>query len=893
MASSLPVKSAAAGSPTPTAASETDASPRARPTRLQNSVRRLSSQAGVDFMEDLHHCDQKVLHGLSKATFIDRRWANAMDHIQNNSLANNENDVQELLQQGAKAFGLWRLSDAALAGLLPHIKHTAAESGASSPGLSQYLNVLSADDRGVGSQSMQMNPPSSMRPGNSKKPGRLSRAKTADRQLWEDSSETKTWGALLHHTNMWWFKRTMAAFVVVWSVAYAYWLCFLKAQGLVPLFGWPVFLARGAGMGTAILSGFMYLSMARTFMKVCYKVLPAGSLWLTFLDGHKDIHIFTGKCLVFAAALHACSHLVGSVEGIASSTPEQLNEVLFCANPSQFLVRWNLSWLQYPTCPVDKPLTYLEVVYKTMPGITGVLLVILLSIIGMTSRKIARAKRFEVFWYLHNMAIALWPVLLFFHGSNGWMGIGVPLVIWTCSIPIGLYMIDRIGRVLRYYCLYWRGAVRVVEAVVRPGRKDGANGALVNLSISRPRYLWNFEPGMYAFLCMPEYAPFQWHPFTISSGRKDAHVEFIINGVGDWTEALAQKCLDSLRNGSALPKIALDGPYPAPTQSALSNDVLVAIGAGVGITPCLSLLATITSLMEDEQSACKVNLKAAHFFWLTRSMDELLFGRRHFAKIAACPRLRECIHLHLHCTGCEPDGDAAAYLFRQAIRLQSGRDRDTFKEALGDGLAAAKPDVSLPWCWLHGGKQDVLWLSGLADESPERRAHQGPRFSRENLGAEAGTTEEATSAAVSTIRNSADIECGEAIAAPEATDEAIVAGNEACELRLPTAPNWSKQDFEMTAASPSPPPPCDSIMKEPKSAAVKGLLLPVAFGRPDWKHELPAVGKTWPEDDLHIYVCGNNQLVASLKEVCDHCNDNASLQGRGDQRFNLHYERFG
>merc|ERR1712151_542977 len=128
--------------------------------------------------------------------------------------------------------------------------------------------------------------------------------------------------------------------------------------------------------------------------------------------------------------------------------------------------------------------------------------------------------------------------------------------------------------------------------------------------------------------------PLQWHPFTISSGQRDEHVEFIIAGVGDWTQMLARRCLENRDEDLPLPKIALDGPYPAPTQSAMSMEVLVAVGAGVGITPFLSLMSTIVSLFETGKGARKSQLKEAHFYWLTRSTDELLFGRRHFAKIA-------------------------------------------------------------------------------------------------------------------------------------------------------------------------------------------------------------------------------------------------------------------
>lgn len=35
---------------------------------------------------------------------------------------------------------------------------------------------------------------------------------------------------------------------------------------------------------------------------------------------------------------------------------------------------------------------------------------------------------------------------------------------------------------------------------------------------------------------MPEYAPLQWHPFTITSGEDDHTVNFLISGIGDWTQ---------------------------------------------------------------------------------------------------------------------------------------------------------------------------------------------------------------------------------------------------------------------------------------------------------------------------------------------------------------------
>lgn len=55
----------------------------------------------------------------------------------------------------------------------------------------------------------------------------------------------------------------------------------------------------------------------------------------------------------------------------------------------------------------------------------------------------------EFFWKLHNVAIFLWPILLFLHGSQGWIGIGIPLVIVVSGLPIVLYALTRVARMLR------------------------------------------------------------------------------------------------------------------------------------------------------------------------------------------------------------------------------------------------------------------------------------------------------------------------------------------------------------------------------------------------------------------------------------------------------------
>ena len=310
-------------------------------------------------------------------------------------------------------------------------------------------------------------------------------------------------------------------------------------------------------------------------------------------------------------------------------------------------------------------MTFTEAAFLTMPGLTGVLLTLVLVALALTSQPKFRALRFEIFSKIHTVGIVTWPILLFLHGSQGWVGIGIPLVLVVCGLPILLYVSARLARLLRYYL----NSVRVLRAVVRPGPgKTEAEGALVQLELSRPRCLWRWKghAGMYAFICMPEYALWQWHPMTITSGSEDSTVNFLVAGIGDWTQELAKRCLSG-----RLPRLALDGPFTAPTQSALDKRVLVAVGAGVGVTPFISLLSTLVSELVSESKQHR--LVEAHFYWMTRDPMEFVFAWQILRKWLRHDILQSKIFIHLYTTAPTPGQNLPAFLFHEAVKRLEGK----------------------------------------------------------------------------------------------------------------------------------------------------------------------------------------------------------------------------
>jgi len=894
-------------------------------------VRSLCQHAEV---QQSSHGSGEELGGLNRATFVDKRWENAVAYLRANGLAT-QDAVRDILREGAQSFGSWRLADASLASLVHQV--LGEGSGAVSPGLESWV----AQSRIAAVAPLGRKKTVDLH---------LARRLTINGQELDDAQADEDprfrgmaggkgqngrradvmedWVGVVDAITLRRFKWALALLLAVASFVYGIWVVFVKYVGILDLFTWPIIFARAGGMGTAIITGLMYLTMAKTLMKQFYRVLDVNSKMLMVLDGHKDVHIFLARCLVVTAAVHVVAHLLSTVPALRYGSAAELNAVIACASRDAKLANMpSFAWLQWPACPLSTGQMGWSVLFQSTPGVSGLVLVALLLLLGWTGRARARHSDFDRFWYAHNAVLLAWPVTMFVHGSNQWIGVGFPLVAFTATLPIGLYLVDRVGRLLRFYV--FGGAVGIAHAVIRPGKGGGPSGALTNLAITKPTGLWTFAPGMYAFVNMPDYAPNQWHPFTICSGKYDEHVEFIIAGVGDWTQELASRCLDAQDGSAPLPRVRLDGPYAAPAQSALSRPILVAVGAGVGITPFLSLMSSLISLIEDSSEAEEraLPLKEAHFFWMTRSVDEFLFGRKHFTRIAQSDRLRQKVHLHLHTTAREAEGDAAAYLFRQAVKRQSRADRAAFREEFDAQRVLTAPQ--LPWCWVNRSELDVLWLSDLTTAShdegeagaPEPAAEERPPDampSARSPGRSAPPPLEASPRADSQQTSLTSAPNGHALAQPPQRSPPLAtpsSANSAPAQRMRAAPSqdWaegllrSRSRFRAdscasralrSAASLGRLGGADSAASPGGGAAPAEPLVPVAFGRPDFEAELRAIGRHWGcQEKVHIYVCGNDAIVKGLRGTAEVLNAEARANAKkalpSSQKFVVTYERFG
>jgi hypothetical protein len=314
-------------------------------------------------------------------------------------------------------------------------------------------------------------------------------------------------------------------------------------------------------------------------------------------------------------------------------------------------------------------------------------------------------------------------------------------------------------------------------------------------------------------------------------------------------------------------------------------------------------MASIIQAFEDEDEHSKhVNLKEAHFFWMTRSVDEFLFGRKHMTRISMSPSLRKRVYLHLHVTAKEPDGDAASFLFRQCVKRQSQIDRKLFHERHSpDAPLYVAPE--LPWCWVHNSKLDVMWLSHLTNADIDGKGEASSSGVVQDAG---GDDDEESSrfaeddAQSATRRN-----------LTWANDHPIQWGPRRPMAATESAPSqwadvWTMSDFSRQRSVPTAVVRSGSgrspqQSETPASAAQsdkENPLIPVAFGRPDFESELRAIGSYWRSDSVNIYICGNDAIVRGLQDTAAKLNAEERQISKRPKRkqalkYTVTYERFG
>ena len=294
--------------------------------------------------------------------------------------------------------------------------------------------------------------------------------------------------------------------------------------------------------------------------------------------------------------------------------------------------------------------------------LTGWLLMFAFVGLWWFSRARVRTKgEFELFHSTHMLFLPFFGLAVV-HGPVLWIWVVVPLL---------AYLIERIHRA--------RVSMPTADVLAATALPAG----VVRLDLRRPPD-FDYVPGDYAFLLVPAIARHEWHPFTITSAPQQREVvTFHIRALGNWTKTL-RKLAGS--GESPEPMVAhIDGPYGAPASHLEETEHVIAIAAGIGVTPFASLLRSILMRKTEEDLA----IRKLHFVWISREADSFSWFADLLWRLEA-QDADEILDTHIYMTQGRDDIGGVFELARQL-------DHEQHETDLVTGLAArtnfGRPDL--------------------------------------------------------------------------------------------------------------------------------------------------------------------------------------------------------
>ena len=372
--------------------------------------------------------------------------------------------------------------------------------------------------------------------------------------------------------------------------------------------GPQVIISKGSAGALLAVSSFMMIS-------VSYDLLSwFRARWrkrcLAWLDHNIVIHRFCGYVVTIYGVIHSIFHLSGSMIKISST--DDPNEI-----------KKNFHHYEY-----DTKRTYVEILFGSMTGWTGFILLIVIVLMAVTSFKCVRTRWFQVFGYTHMLLFPIFFALLMIHGLGFWLNWGVPFA-WIFIFPgFLLLMIQEITRLLSS----WRYKFQVADWSLSPDKK------FIMISLIKP-VNYNLKHGQFCFINIPSIHPLQWHPFTIVSSPSNPYLVLMIKKAGDWTQKLIHRFyevkkrtiryydlgiknyeefdvfnmlhdihqdipikLKKDRNKLFYPMIQISNPCPTPCETFMERENLIMIGAGSGIAPFLPFLEEAMRLDKGKEN---------------------------------------------------------------------------------------------------------------------------------------------------------------------------------------------------------------------------------------------------------------------------------------------------
>ncbi|KAL3702293.1 hypothetical protein R1sor_020315 [Riccia sorocarpa] len=214
--------------------------------------------------------------------------------------------------------------------------------------------------------------------------------------------------------------------------------------------------------------------------------------------------------------------------------------------------------------------------WRTTPGaavVAGFCALVVGLLMWVTALPFLRRRHFDLFYNVHQLYVAFF-ILFAFHMVSS---------VYFVVVPVLLFFIDRFIRLIQS-----RKNVEILKARLLPC------GAVELKFLTPPKFV--YHPLSVVFVLLPSVSRLQWHPFSVTSSRRDRKNELSIcvKPMGAWTRGITD--IFSTKKLHKCPfsfKASLEGPYGDDLDFYLNYKTLVLIAGGIGITPFLAVLKDI------------------------------------------------------------------------------------------------------------------------------------------------------------------------------------------------------------------------------------------------------------------------------------------------------------
>ncbi|VDN40281.1 unnamed protein product [Gongylonema pulchrum] len=217
--------------------------------------------------------------------------------------------------------------------------------------------------------------------------------------------------------------------------------------------------------------------------------------------------------------------------------------------------------------------------YGTITGITGILLVAIMSIIYVFSAPAVMKQAYHAFKITHLLNILLYALTIL-HGLPKLLD--SPKFVYYVLGPIAIFVIDRIIGMRQQY-----KRLQILSGAVLPSD-------IVYIQFKRP-HSFRFRSGQWVRVSCPAFSCTfnELHAFSLASAPQAPTLELYIKAVGPWTWNLRNEITCAQANGTPYPVLHLHGPYGDGNQDWHNFEVAVLVGGGIGVTPYASILTDL------------------------------------------------------------------------------------------------------------------------------------------------------------------------------------------------------------------------------------------------------------------------------------------------------------